>query len=112
MKDSNIYILHILNSISRIEQYTKEISEKEFYNNFLIQDAVIRNIQIIGEASKKFEESFKETNAHIPWRQITAMRNKVIHEYFGIDLPAVWQVVNIDLVTLKNQLLELQSKTK
>ncbi len=112
MKDPNLYILHILNSVSRIEQYIKGISEKDFYNNFLIQDAVIQNIQIIGEASKKFEETFKKKHSHIPWRQIGAMRNKVVHEYFGIDLPAVWQVINVDLITLKNQILELQSKAK
>ncbi|WKZ60703.1 MAG: DUF86 domain-containing protein [Cyclobacteriaceae bacterium] len=100
----------MLNSISRIEQYTRDISEEEFYTNFLIQDAVIRNIQVIGEASKKFEESFKESNLHIPWRKIGAMRNKIIHEYFGIDLPAVWQVVAVDLMILKDQLLDLQNK--
>jgi uncharacterized protein with HEPN domain len=109
VKNPSIYILHILNSISRIEHYTVNITEEEFYRNFLIQDAVLRNIQVIGEASKKFEESFKESTSHIPWRKISAMRNKVIHEYFGIDLPAVWQVVKVDLIILKNQLLDLQS---
>lgn len=110
MKNPNIYILHILSSISRIEQYTQDITEEEFYSNFLIQDAVIRNIQVIGEASKKFEEEFRESNAHIPWRKIGAMRNKIIHEYFGIDLPAVWQVITVDLMILKDQLLKLQNK--
>jgi uncharacterized protein with HEPN domain len=108
VKNQKVYIVHILNSILRIEQYIKDISENDFYNNFLIQDAVIRNIQIIGEASKKFEESFKEKNSHIPWRQIGALRNKVIHEYFGIDLPAIWQVTTVDLTELKNQLLNIQ----
>ncbi len=98
----------MLNSITRIEQYVHNVSESDFYANFLIQDAVIRNIQIIGEASKKVQDAFKQKEAHIPWRKIGAMRNKVIHEYFGIDLPSVWQVVTVDIIELKKQLTDLQ----
>lgn len=110
MKDQKLYILHILDSISRIERYTDGLSEDEFYKDFLIQDAVIRNIQVIGEASKKVDILIKEAHTDIPWRQIAAMRNKVIHEYFGVDLQAVWQVIIIDLATLKYQMTELQNK--
>lgn len=110
MRDAQLYITHILESIYKIELFTQNVSEEEFYKNFLIQDAVIHNIQIIGEASKKFEKHFKESNPQIPWRQMAAMRNKVVHEYFGIDLPAVWNVVKVDLSELKAQMLFLRGK--
>ncbi|MFN5170783.1 MAG: DUF86 domain-containing protein [Cyclobacteriaceae bacterium] len=109
MKDHRVFVLHILNAISRVEQYIENVSEEEFYRNILIQDAVIRNIQIIDEASKKFDEAFFSANPQIPWRQIGAMRNKLVHEYFGVDLPSVWTVVVADLPQLKEHMLELRA---
>ncbi|MCE2935047.1 MAG: DUF86 domain-containing protein [Cyclobacteriaceae bacterium] len=110
MKDNRLYVLHILNAIGRIEQFTHGISEDQFCQSILIQDAVIRNIQVIGEASKKFDDAFCNAHPHIPWRQIGAMRNKLVHEYFGVDLPSVWSVVIIDLPVLKQNMLELKSE--
>lgn len=93
MKSHQILAFHILSCIERIEQYTLGISEEEFMKNFLIQDGVMRNIEIIAEASKKISSEIKSQNPEIPWRLIMAMRNKIVHEYFGIDLPAIWNVI-------------------
>lgn len=109
MKSDKLFIIHILDAINRIESYTNNVSEQEFMTHFMIQDAVIRNIQIIGEASKKISQPLRDKYTGIEWRKIAGMRNKVIHEYFGIDLPLVWQVVKHDLPKLKSQITKLDS---
>jgi uncharacterized protein with HEPN domain len=106
MKDRN-FIRHILGAIERIESYTKDMSEEDFMKNFLVQDGVMRNLEIIGEASKKISGGVKNQFSDIPWKQIAGMRDKLIHDYFGIDLKAVWSVVEQDLAVLKNELLKI-----
>ena len=101
MKNHQILAVHILNAISRIEQYVVGMNEQQFIDNFLIQDGVMRNIEVIAEASKKIPKEIKDKFPDIPWRQIMAMRNKIIHEYFGVDLLAIWNVVQVDLPELK-----------
>jgi uncharacterized protein with HEPN domain len=110
MTDRN-FIIHILSAIERIESYTKDVSENDFIENFLIQDAVMRNLEIIGEASKKLSNEVKKTNPEIPWKKITGMRDKLIHDYFGVDLISVWAVVDSDLGELKKQLLKINLKS-
>jgi len=107
MTDRN-FIIHILGAIERIESYTKDLSEDDFMNNFLIQDGVIRNLEIIGEASKKISNSTKSKTADIPWKKITGMRDKLIHDYFGVDLISVWSVVSVDILELKKELLKVK----
>jgi uncharacterized protein with HEPN domain len=106
MRDS-VYIRHILAAVDRIQQYTQAISETDFLNNFMVQDAVIRNLEIVGEASKKVSVAVKEKHPEIPWRQMAGLRDKLIHDYFGIDLPAVWNVVESNLPILKTQLTQI-----
>lgn len=101
MKSHQILAHHILTSIGRIEEYTQDMSEQQFLENFLVQDGVMRNIEIIAEASKKISNEVKLQHPNIPWRLIMAMRNKIIHEYFGVDLQAIWTVVKVDLAELK-----------
>jgi uncharacterized protein with HEPN domain len=105
MKDEN-FIRHILGAIERIEAYTDNCTEAEFMNNFMIQDAVMRNLEIIGEAAKKISIEMKDSIPQIPWKQIAGMRDKLIHDYFGVDLISVWSVVDSDLSVLKNYLLK------
>ncbi|MFC3414204.1 HepT-like ribonuclease domain-containing protein [Algoriphagus hitonicola] len=92
-KDPVIYLEHISACISRIRIYTQDIDENSFLQNNLIQDAVIRNLEIIGEATKKLNENFRAKYPEIEWKKIAGMRDKLIHDYIGVDLWAVWGVV-------------------
>lgn len=88
-KDPKIFLNHIIESIETIESHTNKISKEKFSRNLTVQDAVIRRIEIIGEAVKNFPPEFKRKHPEIEWREIVGMRNKLIHEYFGINLNVV-----------------------
>ncbi len=93
MKDDSLYIDHILRSINNILEYTKGISKKDFSKNNLVQDAVIRNFEIIGEATKKVSKVYKQTHVEIPWKEMSGMRNKLIHDYIGVDIAVIWKTI-------------------
>ena len=101
MKDDSIYIDHILLSINNILIYTKAISKEDFAKNTLIQDAVIRNFEIIGEATKKISPDFKKVNFEVPWKEMAGMRDKLIHDYIGIDIQVIWDTIQQDLPNLQ-----------
>ena len=102
----------ILESIEKIEQYITNVTEKEFYRNEEKQDSIIRRIEIIGEAAGSIPEQFKNKHTKIPWRDITDMRNCVIHDYPGVNLRIVWEVVKKDIPKLKKKILLLYEKEK
>lgn len=104
-KDDLLFIEHILLSVNKIEKYCEPIIADEFVSNELLQDAVIRNFEIIGEATKKISDDFKRIHAEIPWRKMAGMRDILIHDYLGIDIYAVWETIERDLPSLKTQLL-------
>jgi len=103
-KDPKIFIKHILESIKYIEEYTKGISKDDFLRSTQIQDAVIRRLEIIGEATKNIPLGWKETHSEVPWRRIAGIRDILIHEYFGIDFDLLWNVVKKDLPDLKQKI--------
>lgn len=94
------YLLDMLNAARKIQTFTQDISENEFRESELHQQAVMRLIQIIGEASRKVSEAYKVAHPEIAWVQMGGMRNYLIHEYFRINLDTVWQVVNIHIPAL------------
>ena len=110
MRGDKVYIHHIIDAILAIEQFTKSISPEEFAQNDLIQSGVIRKIEIIGEAVKNVSGEFKERYSKIPWKHIAGMRDKLIHQYFGVDVDRVWEVVQKDLRSLKKQILIILEK--
>ncbi|MBI3832660.1 MAG: DUF86 domain-containing protein [Planctomycetes bacterium] len=110
--DDRIYVRHILDCIERIQDYTKQ-GKQAFQTDRMMQDAVVRNIEIIGEAVKRLSNSAKDKHPSIPWGQIARMRDKVIHHYFGLDLVLVWEVVAQHVEPLRKEtealLKELES---
>lgn len=106
-KDPKIFLKHIQESIEEIESHLREISEDDFGEDVKTQDAVIRRIEIIGEAVKNLPVEFKKKHPEIEWREIAGMRDKLIREYFGVNLDMVWETANRDLPELKKQISEL-----
>jgi uncharacterized protein with HEPN domain len=97
------YLRHILDAINRIEEYLNGITEADFHNRYLIQDGVIRQIEIISEATKHLSRETRENSSHIPWQEIAGMRDKLTHHYFGVDMEEVWLTAQEDLPTLKRE---------
>lgn len=101
------YLEHILLAIQRIQRYTANKSFDDFASDEQLQDAVVRNIEIIGEAARNIEihgPDFVMLNQQIPWAALYAMRNRVAHGYWSVDLAIVWQVIQRDLPALDGQL--------
>lgn len=106
------YLGHILEAIQRIESYTEDVDEVAFLESKMVQDAVIRNIEIIGEAARNIERyhpDFAVRHPEVPWEDIYLMRNRVAHGYFSIDFEIVWKTIQNDLPELQQQILKLQT---
>lgn len=88
-KDDNVYLKHILDAILKIEEYTNKLLSQDFFKNTLVQDGVIRQIEIIGEATKNLSSDLRDKYQDIPWKDLAGMRDKLIHDYFGVDIDAV-----------------------
>lgn len=106
-RESELYLQDILISIQRIEEYTKGLSSKDFEVDWKTVDAVVRNLEIIGEAAKNMPEEIIEKYPEIPWSSMISMRNKVIHEYFGVDVEILWKTIYEDLPSLKEEIAKI-----
>lgn len=103
-KEADIFLEHMLESIIKIEEYTAGISKKEFVASSQIQDAVIRNLEVIGEAAKNVSADFRGKFPEIRWKEISGMRDILIHQYFGVDLDIIWRIITDDLLELKRRI--------
>lgn len=104
MNRDEVYLRHILDAIGKIESYAG-VGKEEFMSTPHWQDATIRNLEIIGEAVKRLSDDFKSRNTNIPWRNIAGLRDVLIHDYMGVDLVNVWNVVQLNLPALKKVIM-------
>jgi uncharacterized protein with HEPN domain len=100
VKDDRVYIQHILRCISRIEQYT-EAGREAFFSSTLIQDAVIRNLQTLAEATQRLSDGAKSEHPDIDWKALSGFRNVLVHDYMGVDLEYVYRAISRDMPRLK-----------
>lgn len=103
----DVYLQDILESIGQIEEYLDGITENEFYQNSEKQDAVLRRLEIIGEAVKHISDDIRDKHDKVPWRKIAGMRDIIIHEYFGVTLSMIWVVARRDLPRLKSKIQDI-----
>jgi len=101
-KDNSIYLEDIVNACEKILTYVDGASSEQFTKDDMLKDAVMRNIEIIGEAASKLTQEFKENHPEFPVRDATTMRNKIIHEYDIVDFEIVWETVQSDIPKIKN----------
>ena len=106
-RDDTVYLLHILDAIGLIEEYTRGMSENEFLSNSMAHDAVVRQIEIIGEAATNVSSEFRKKYPVLPWTKMIGIRNKIIHEYFSVNYAIVWDTINDDLPSLKKAIKKI-----
>lgn len=106
-RDYKLFIDDIRESIRLIEEYTKNISEQQFKQDKKIQDAVIRRLEIMGEAVKNIPNSLKEKNKNVLWFEISQFRNLIVHSYFEISLNRIWVVVKEDIPKIKESIKKI-----
>ncbi len=102
-----VRLRHILEAIEEIEDYTNEISFEEFTENSIILFASIKQLEIIGEATKNLSEDLKKKNDTIDWQTIVGLRNVLVHEYFGVDEKIIWEIIKIDLPQFHQEILQI-----
>jgi uncharacterized protein with HEPN domain len=107
-RDYKLYIKDIIECIDIISEYKGDILEENFKKDRKLQDAIIRRLQIIGEASTKIPRFIKQNNSEIPWETMQNLRNVIIHTYFEASINRIWKVITEDLVSLKENLLKLK----
>jgi uncharacterized protein with HEPN domain len=106
-RHDSVYLSHILDAIKQIESYTAGLSYETFSQDRLIQDGVIRQLEIIGEACRRLSSEFRAQDPDLPWKQIMGLRNRLIHAYFDINLGIIWDIVQADIPPLKARIRAL-----
>ncbi|MBR6756048.1 MAG: DUF86 domain-containing protein [Peptococcaceae bacterium] len=102
--ENNRIIEKMIFLIERIESYSQGMSYEKFVTNSMVVDACVFNLSQLGELAGKIDDAFEENNPQIPWRQIYGLRNRIVHDYEGVNLKLVWEIIETDLPDLKNEL--------
>jgi uncharacterized protein with HEPN domain len=107
MKDDRLYLIHIKECIERIDSYIGDTGKSEFLESTIMQDAVIRNLQVLAESSQRLSDEAKESREDIDWYKISGFRNILVHDYLGLDLDTVWNIVANEVPSLKKAVKEM-----
>ena len=103
-RDTNLFIQDILDNIKDIESFSKGLTKEKFESNKLTQNAIIRSLEIIGEAAKNIPDSFRQKHPKIPFKKIAGFRDVLSHAYFGVSIDRVWNIIEKDLPYLKSEI--------
>ena len=102
-RDDSVYLRHVIDASERIAEYLDGVNLVQFEKNHLLQDGVIRQLEIVGEAIKRVSKDLRTAYPEVPWQDIAGMRDKLIHDYFGVDIETVWLTAHDDISILKEQ---------
>jgi len=111
MKDELVYLAHIQDCLDRIGKYTMR-GRNQFFEDTMAQDAVIRNLQTLAEACQKISEALKSNHQEVDWKGIYGLRNVLVHDYLGIDLEQIWDIIEKDLPQLKKAISKMANEIK
>ncbi|NOZ56075.1 MAG: DUF86 domain-containing protein [Calditrichaeota bacterium] len=104
VEDDRVFLWHILDAADAIHEYLSGLTRESFLRSRVVQDAVIRQLEVIGEATRHLSREFRSAHPAIPWSEIAGMRDKLIHDYFGVDLEVVWETASRDVPALREKL--------
>lgn len=107
-RSPQLLVADMLEAIAKIERYVSDLTESQFLEDERTSDAVVRNLEIIGEAASRLPDAYTSTVSQVPWRQVIGLRHRIVHEYFGIDLRLVWVIIHSDLPSLGKALRGLE----
>ncbi len=107
MNGDRLYLIHIEECINRIESYMQGKGKQDFLESGLLQDAVIRNLQVLAESTQRLSDNIKEIHNEVDWFKIAGFRNVLVHDYLGVDIERVWNILEKDLPNLKSVILRM-----
>ncbi len=107
--DNQLRLAHIINCIDKIQRYVEDVYQEAFEQDEMMQDAIIKNLEIIGEAATRLSKKIKSENTHIPWHQIEGLRHRLVHDYYQVDLTIVWNTIHNRLPQLKREIQNLRT---
>ena len=110
MKDDGVYVDHVLDCVRRIDEYCRD-GETSFRESELIQDAVMRNLQTLAESTQRMSDGLRTLHPEVDWRAIAGFRNVLVHDYLGINLERVWEIVSVHLPLLRSQMEAVRRQT-
>ena len=111
-KDDSVYLHHILAAIERIETYSEGVSFQELLQTEILQDGVVRQLEIIGEATRNLSADLLRSHPEVSWGEIIGLRNRIAHAYYNIDLGVVWDIIREDLPSLKSDVSRILDEVK
>lgn len=108
-RDANLLLDDIALALDKIHRYTRGLDRDSFFADEKTIDAVVRNLEVVGEAARTLPADFKRSHPAIPWAKMTGLRNRIVHDYFGLDLEIVWEIIQTSVPAFRCQLAKLRS---